>query len=81
MEIKSIYDFMAYTNDKEQKYEVVNTMNTSKLKLGDIISYIGCYSYAGDIDKIEILNHSTTENHILDYSALNTRIIKNKGTK
>ena len=82
MKIKSIYDFMAYTNNKEQKYEVVNPIDTSKLKLGDIISYIGCYSYDGDIDKIEILNHSASEKQILGYSALNTRIVKiKKGNK
>ena len=76
MKIGSIYDFMAYTNNKEQKYEVVNQMNTSKLELGDIVSYVACYSYDGDIDKIEIFNHSKSENCILSYSDLNAKIIK-----
>lgn len=73
---RSIYDFMAYSNDKDQKYVIIKPENTSKVKFDDVISYVGCYSFDGDIDKIEILNHSTNEKEILSYSALSTQIIK-----
>lgn len=73
---RSIYDFMAYSNDKDQNYKVIKPENTSKVKFDDVISYIGCHSFDGDIDKIEILNHTTNEKEILSYSALSTQIIK-----
>ena len=76
MKIRSVYDFMAYTNDKYQKYKVIKPENTSKVKFDDVISYVSCYSFDGDIDKIEILNHNTNESEILSYSALSTKIIK-----
>ena len=74
MNTKSLYDVMAYTNDTETKYKVVHT-ETGKLSENDIISYIGCYSYDGDIDKIEVFNHTSGQNIILNYSETNTRIM------
>jgi hypothetical protein len=54
MQIKSIYDVMAYSNDTSRKYTVESVVNTSNLMVGDEISYVGCYSYDGDIDVIEV---------------------------
>lgn len=74
MKIKSIYDVMAYNGNEVAQYEVAEVKKTSLLTKGDIISYVGCYSFDGDIDKIEIFNHTTQDRIILDYSACSSTV-------
>jgi hypothetical protein len=74
MQIKSIYDVMAYSNDTSRKYTVESVVNTSNLMVGDEISYVGCYSYDGDIDVIEVYNYTTEKNVILRYRALSSKV-------
>ena len=71
---KSIYEVMAYKADITKKYKVVESKN-SQLGLGDIISYSKSFSYDGDIDFIEIINHSLNEKILLNYTGLNTMIV------
>lgn len=71
--IKTLYDFMAYTQDKEKKYEVVDS-NTSFLKNGEIISYVGTKSFDGDIDEIVVFNHNKQDEIILSYKKTLTLI-------
>lgn len=71
--IKTLYDFMAYTQDKEKKYEVVDS-NTSFLENGEIISYLGTKSFDGDIDEIVVFNHNKQDEIILSYKKTLTLI-------
>ena len=74
MQTKSIYDVMAYNANELAEYRVAEVIETSLLTKGDIISYVRTYSYGGDIDKIEVFNHTTKDNIILNYSALGSKV-------
>ena len=65
---------MAYRADTNKKYIVTNPKN-SQLKMGNIISYSKSFSYDGDIDAIEVVNHSLNESVLLNYTELNAEVM------
>ena len=73
---QTIFDAMAYSNDTEKRYEVTHVEGTHELTIEDKISYVKCHSYDGDIDMIEVFNHTTKKYMILGGKALNSRVYK-----